>query len=397
MIASKFVLALFAAVSVATPIDEQSALLFKHNEVSSPPEFASRPELFQLHKDLIQVSSLSRHEENITAFLSSYLAKQGLNVEFLDSPVGGKNIYGYFGKNKNASVLLTSHIDTVPPFFNYSLKRGPDNHLKIHGRGSTDAKASVASQIIAAKELFAEGKINGDDISFLYVVGEEIGGLGMVPADKQLIKENVGWETVIFGEPTANTLAVGHKGIYYFQIKVFGRSCHSGYPELGVDANKALIGIMNELLTTAFPGSELLGNTTVNIGEIDATNAANVLSPYAACTVLIRAASTIDKTAAVVNQIITKYEKEAIRIEIKMTQEADPTYVDYDVPGFNHTSLSCSTDVPNMQNRGFKRYLYGPGLITIAHSANEYILPEMLEQGVDDYKTLVLHALNSRI
>lgn len=393
MFTSAFALALFAAVSIATPINQQSAFSLDESDALSVPEFASRPELFQLHKDLIQVSSLSRHEENATAFLSKYLSNQGLNVELLDSPAGGKNVYAYFGEDKNASVLLTSHIDTVPPYFNYSLERDAENRLRIHGRGSTDAKASVASQIIAAKELVAEKKVSSEDISFLYVVGEEIGGLGMVPADKQLIKEHVGWDTVIFGEPTGNRLAVGHKGIYYFQIRVYGRSCHSGYPELGVDANKALIGIMNDLLTTQFPESKLLGKATVNIGEIDASNAANVLSPYAACTVLIRAASTTDKIAAVVDQIISKHEKDAIRIETETTQRADPTYVDYDAPGFNHTSLSCSTDVPNMLNRGFKRYLYGPGLITIAHSANEYILPDMLEQGVDDYKRLVLHAL----
>ena len=44
----------------------------------------------------------------------------------------------------------------------------------IRGRGSNDAKGSVATQIQAVEELRKAGKVGEGDIGLLYVVGEEV-------------------------------------------------------------------------------------------------------------------------------------------------------------------------------------------------------------------------------
>jgi acetylornithine deacetylase len=65
--------------------------------------------------------------------------------------------------------IVTSHIDVVPPFIPYSISGNT-----IYGRGSNDAKGSVATQIQAVEELRKSGKIGDGDIGLLYVVGEEV-------------------------------------------------------------------------------------------------------------------------------------------------------------------------------------------------------------------------------
>lgn len=69
----------------------------------------------------------------------------------------------------NRRTIITSHIDVVPPHFPYSVSGS-----KIYGRGSNDAKGSVASQIQAVEELRKAGKLGDGDIGLLFVVGEEV-------------------------------------------------------------------------------------------------------------------------------------------------------------------------------------------------------------------------------
>jgi len=68
-----------------------------------------------------------------------------------------------------ARTIVTSHIDVVPPLIPYSISSNA-----ICGRGSNDAKGSVATQIQAIEELRKGSKIGDGDVALLFVVGEEV-------------------------------------------------------------------------------------------------------------------------------------------------------------------------------------------------------------------------------
>lgn len=126
-------------------------------------------------------------------------------------------MYAYKGNKRETKVLLTSHIDTVPPFFGYRIEGD-----RIYGRGSVDDKNCVAAMIVALEELLKEKEVQEDDVALLFVVEEEVGGSGM-----QFANENLGvdsWKAVIFGEPTEMKLGVGHKGIIMFRYVVEGKA-----------------------------------------------------------------------------------------------------------------------------------------------------------------------------
>ena len=70
------------------------------------------------------------------------------------------------------------------------------------------------------EELRAEGKIADGDVSFLFVVGEEKGGPGMIAANDM----GLTWEAGIFAEPTEGKLGKGHKGNLVFEIVAHGKA-----------------------------------------------------------------------------------------------------------------------------------------------------------------------------
>lgn len=337
--------------------------------------------LLKLHRTLVEYESISGNEEDVAAWLAEYLELAGLTVELQQVAEHRQNVYAYLGTTKDTEVVLTSHIDTVPPYIDYFV-----NGTEIHGRGTCDAKGSVATQIIAFLELVKSKQIKEGDVSLLFVVGEENTGIGMTTASHEL---GAKWEYAIFGEPTEGKLGVGHKGIFLFDIEVFGRASHSGYPELGVSATEILVPILHKLQTMEFPRSDLLGPTTVNVGQILAGVAANVVPAYAKATVAIRVAADFDEVVRLVHSVVDGVE----HVAPITSRGTHPQFLDFEVPGFESIVLAYTTDVPNLSLPLKKRYLYGPGSIHVAHGDNEFVENEDLIEAVGGYKRLVIHAL----
>ncbi|CDK26439.1 unnamed protein product [Kuraishia capsulata CBS 1993] len=371
---------LLALTALTVPIvsagweDRETPLVFSIEQDES--------ELLSLEKKLIEIPSVSKEETLVADFLKGYLEEKGLTVETipLDDGTGRYNIYAYQGTTRATKVLLTAHIDTVPPYIPFYVEGD-----RIYGRGSNDCKGSIASQLTALFELQESGAVKEGDVSVLLVVGEEIGGDGMHKASATLGDL---WDTVIFGEPTENKLAVGHKGIYMFKVKVTGKAAHSGYPELGIDANRIMIKLAANLYAADWPISETLGETNVNIGTFSGGVAGNVVSPYAEFTTVIRNSADSETIDAIVGNAIGDQE----HVDFELVQKNDPVYLNYKVPGFDSFIASYSTDVPFL-NGNFTRYLYGPGSILVAHSDHEYVTFDSLKTAVEGYKTLITYSL----
>lgn len=304
------------------------------------PEISSTSSLLKLHKGLVEHESITGNEHNVAKYLISYLKDQNFTVEaqavepWRGSTTPRENIYAYIGKQRKTKVLLSSHIDTVPPFWPYEIRED-----EIWGRGSVDAKGSVASQITALEELLDAGKVGEGDVALLFVVGEEVGGDGMKKANDL----GLTWETVIFGEPTELKLASGHKGITSVDIVAKGKAGHSGYPELGKSATAMLIPALNLLLNAKLPSSEKYGNTTLNIGRIEGGVAANVIAEDASATLAIRIA---DGSPTDVHKIILDTLLEADEeLEVTFNGGYGPVYIDSDVPGTNILKIKEPTDI----------------------------------------------------
>lgn len=305
---------------------------------------ASEDPLLSLHQRLVSIESITGNEYAVGKYLHAHLAKHNFTVEeqevensseqadaFEQAATKTKprfNLLAYPGSNRNTRVVLSSHIDTVPPFWPYATYGD-----EIWGRGSVDDKACVAAQIAAVEELLASKEIDLDDVSLLFVVGEEIGGDGMRRANDF----GVEWESAIFGEPTELKLAAGHKGMLGLRIKATGRAAHSGYPWLGESANSMLLPALVKLEKLQLSWSEKYGNSTLNIGKIEGGIAMNVIAETATADVAIRIANgTAEEMQNIVLDAIREVDD---RLEVSFIAKGyGPIDIDHDVEGLCLTS-----------------------------------------------------------
>ncbi|KAK1579240.1 uncharacterized protein LY79DRAFT_523056 [Colletotrichum navitas] len=337
--------------------------------------------LLALHKTLVEADSTTEAEGLGTQALKSYL-EANFTVELQTVEGTRQNVYAYPGSSRSARVLVTSHIDTVPPYVPYS--RAGD---EIRGRGTSDAKGSAAAQITAVEALLASGEVGEGDVALLFVVGEESGGDGMVAANGL----GLAWDAVIFGEPTENKLVRAHKGVLAFNMTAVGVAGHSGYPEYGRSAIDLLVRALKKILNTPLPSTEEFGDTTLNIGVVEGGVASNVIAESAAGRASIRAATEdLEGIKDILSEAVSEVTPEYV--ELVFTVQGLPVSLDYDVEGFNTTVVNYYTDVPHL-NGTHKRYLYGPGSILVAHSADERITVSDLELAVEGYKKLILASL----
>ncbi|PCD26316.1 hypothetical protein AU210_012746 [Fusarium oxysporum f. sp. radicis-cucumerinum] len=350
-------------------------LPFSHESIKSSA-------LLELHKSLVERPSITGSEKHVTDFLQTYLQDAGFTIETQSVAKNRDNILAYYNNTRQTKVLVTSHIDTVPPFWPYE-RRGDE----IWGRGTVDAKGSVAAQIIAVQELLDKKQVNDGDVALLFVVGEETGGPGMGNVNDL----GLSWESVVFGEPTELKLARGHKGGLGFTIKANGKAGHSGYPETGSNAIDSLVRGLASLQKIELPGSKEFGNTTLNVGRIEGGVAGNVIPASAYATGGVRVAGGTPE--GIKDLILQAVEESDPSLVVEFSYGIGPVPTDYDVDGFETIVLNYGTDIPRLKG-SHKRYLYGPGSILEAHSAHEHLKVSDLEQAVEGYKKLISHALD---
>lgn len=396
-------LSLLALASTTLAQDQRPIGLSPPSTSSKDDAPAYRTPLLALHKSLVSIPSLSGHEQNVGTYLISYLESLGYTAtaQHLAKPENTTrfNVLARWpGDKKKPRVLLSSHIDTVPPYIPYSSSSSPEDvgpDTVIMGRGSSDAKASVAAQIIALEELRKSQEIAIDEVLLAFVIGEEVDGVGMRRFGTVAADQGLAFEAGIFGEPTEGKLACGHKGHAACLIKAQGRAGHSGYPWLGKSATEVLVRALVEVLDADLGSSERFGNTTVNIGIIEGGVAANVISEHASAKVAMRVAVGNQTTGWLMVQenlakVLEGVDGDALSMECGYGY--GPIECDCDVDGFEKTIVNYGTDVANLEGDHI-RYLYGPGSILVAHGDDENVKVHELETAVEDYKRLIKHAL----
>ncbi|EME82928.1 uncharacterized protein MYCFIDRAFT_188143 [Pseudocercospora fijiensis CIRAD86] len=359
-------------------------------------------DLISFHRDLVEIESISGNEKPVGDWLAKSLQAQGYNVEkqYLSRQPERFNVLAWPGDVRDAKVMLTSHIDTVPPFIPY--KRCSNG--TIHGRGSVDAKGSVAAQVLAVNKLLATSQISPSDVSMLFVVGEEVGGVGMKFANNLQLRPRV----VVFGEPTEGRLVAGHKGIIVAHIHAKGQAAHSGYPWLGRSATAILVAAVARLrhLGDHLPQSEKYGKTTINLGLIEGGVALGVVAESASAGLAVRIA---DGSPGDIQNAITHAVHEAVSPFLSSDMKASdvveldfgsagygPIDLDSDVPGFDVMTVNYGTDIPWLRKTvpNQKRYLFGPGTIFVAHTDHESLTEADLLGAATGYERIVLHALH---
>ena len=323
-------------------------------------------ELFELTKTLVNIESITGNEKACGEFIAEYLAEHGFETTLQPVEPGRFNVFATLGR---PDVVLSTHMDTVPPFIPAS-----EDDEWIYGRGSCDAKGILASEVIAARGLKAAGV---RDFGMLFLVGEEILSDGAQKANEQ----PPGTKYIINGEPTENKLAVGTKGILRIDIETRGKAAHSAYPEMGESAILKLLDILDDIRRVPLADDPVMGPSTVNIGVIEGGKAINVIPDRASAKVLFRTVNATEELRERVEAVVRG------RCEYEFIRDTKPIRTEY-FEGFETDVVSFSTDLPSLTRWG-RPLLLGPGSIRIAHTDHERVPKSEMLRAVDLYTRLV--------
>src|SRR5712691_8541089 len=304
--------------------------------------------VFELTRALIDIDSVTPNEEQAGVFLARYLDElsrgTGGHVERMDVEPHRFNVFSYWDQ---PVVTLSTHMDTVPPFF-----ASREDGEFIWGRGACDTKGIIASMILAVEALLAEGRRN---VALLFVVGEERNSAGAYAAARQAR----GSRYLINGEPTESKLALGSKGALRYEIVARGRMAHSAYPHLGESAIEKLLDVLERVRRMPLASDPVLGASTVNIGTIQGGRAPNVIPDHAQAEVLVR---LVDDGAG---------SRAAMAAAVEGLAEA--------------REVLC---IPALNGVWGQPFLFGPGSIHFAHTDEERVPKSELTEAIHIYQNI---------
>ncbi|GJG85619.1 succinyl-diaminopimelate desuccinylase [Gemmatimonadetes bacterium T265] len=338
------------------------------------------PDVVDLALELMRAESTSGAEQAAVAAVDALLRDRGWRTTRVPVSDGRDDVFAE-ADGVPAEVVLSTHLDTVPPYTPPRLADG-----RLWGRGACDAKGIAAAMICAAERLRARAV----PVGLLFVVGEETTHDGALAADAAQPTVAPRVRALVNGEPTESTLATGTKGALRFRLRTTGRAAHSAYPHLGDSATSRLARLLVELEGVALPHDAVLGATTINVGGLAGGVADNVIAPWAEARCMARLVTPEDDVRRALEAWLAPHVA-AGRAEVAYGPMVPPVRL-ATVPGFRTGVVAFATDVPALPSWGTP-YLFGPGSIHVAHTDGEYVDVAELRDAVGAYERLAVAAL----
>ena len=173
-------------------------------------------------------------EGEIASFVADFMTTAGLDVEAHEVKPCRPNVVGRLLTGRpGPTLILNTHMDVVPAGDGWS--RDPFSAAiengELYGRGSVDAKGSLAA-MLASMEILSglRSELKGS-IVLTAVVDEEMGSSGT-----KALFPGLKADMAVVGEPTGCRICIAHKGTSRSRIVVRGRSAHAAEPDTGVNA-----------------------------------------------------------------------------------------------------------------------------------------------------------------
>ncbi len=364
---------------------------------------------------LISIGSYES-EQGIVEYIIKRLEKLPVKYEIHEVTPINHNLIASIG-NEGKSLIFNTHTDTVPPGDTNTWKYHPlepkIEDEKIFGLGSCDAKSSLASMLVAFEIIARYSSILNGKLIFQAVCCEESRARGTLAE----VERGVQADAAIVGEPTELMPKIGHKGGLGLEITTFGKSAHGSSPDEGINAIIDMMHIICELENLSANISKrhnsLLGNPSLAVTTIAGGKAPNVIPDKCMITVDRRLipGETIKNALDEINAIINKQKelfprqyvtvKELIGLEpcIISTEEPIVKTVLNSIQEVTGTSVepsgftACCDMWCLVQKANIPTVILGPGKLSMAHKANEYVSIKELYQAAKLYMCVALNWL----
>jgi succinyl-diaminopimelate desuccinylase len=372
----------------------------------------------QLLRDMIAIPSVNPMransgesvEKGMANFIENVLTGARIDCERQTVVEGRDNVIAIVHATNGDvnGLMLNSHMDTVP-VDNMSIK--PFDPVIadgcVFGRGSCDAKASLAAMMSAVIE-YANQPDRPRPVVFAAMADEEFGFTG----SWKLIEKSWPVSACVVGEPTLLRRVIAHKGIVRWRIEVRGLSAHGATPELGRNAvyDGARVALALEEYAQHLREKQShprLGHSTLNVGRVTGGHAVNIVPDKCVFELEQRLLPGEDGAQAVKN--CEQFLRDKIDKSVQFTFEApyliDPALetaaeaeivealarAQQDELGSERelAGANYGTDGSKLARAGIQTVICGPGDIAQAHTANEFVEIKQLELATRMYSHLL--------
>ena len=357
-----------------------------------------RGDAVALARALVRVDSRSPHlatdgpgEAACARVLADVLEDWGFRVEMHDAAPGRPNVVARIGPAGGPSLMFNGHLDTVGIEGMTHAPFGAERDGRLWGRGSADMKGGIAAMCAAAARADAAGDL-ASELVIAAVADEEWASIG----SKALVARGVRADACVITEPTRLTIMPAHRGFAWLTLEVHGRAAHGSRWDIGVDAIRLAALVLAEL--DAFELTELPKRTHPLLGRAS-LHASLVeggigISTYPdRCIVRIERRTLPGETGETALRELddavarVKARRPELRADTRLDLAAAPSDVETEAPVVwalgaalaasgespRIEGMSAWTDAAILNEAGIPTICFGPGDISLAHAAEEWI------------------------
>ncbi|AGL19376.1 succinyl-diaminopimelate desuccinylase [Actinoplanes sp. N902-109] len=331
-------------------------------------------DVVSLTRALCDIPSVSGSEAALADAVEAALRKLG-HLEVLRD---GDAVVARTSLGRDKRIVLAGHLDTVPIKDNLPTRTtGEGDAELLHGRGTCDMKAGLATQLRIAATLTEPRH----DLTFVCYDNEEVAsvknGLG------RLVRNHPDWlagDFAILGEPSNAGVEGGCQGTMRVRITLKGKAAHTARSWRGINAIHAaapVLAILNgyEPRRPVVDGLEF--HEGLNAVNIQGGLAGNVVPDECVIDINHRFAPdrSIEQAYAHLCEVFAGYELE-IRDQAPgarpgLDQPAAAEFVT--VVGREPAAKFGWTDVARFAELGIPAVNYAPGDPLLAHTDEEYV------------------------
>jgi acetylornithine deacetylase len=313
---------------------------------------------------------------------------------------------------KAPAILWDAHQDTVPadgmtiePFA--PLVRDG----RLYGRGACDVKGGMAAMLVALDRLRASTKPRKKTVIFSATVNEEFGFSGAKALARLWTTPDAGQpagslvkarpSAAIVAEPTDLDIVTQHKGAVRWRIRIHGRACHSAFPEQGENAiypaGRVIIAIEELARELLRRRPELpCGPPTLSLGTIRGGTGVNLVPDLVILEIdrrIVPGELPSEARDEVIRRIATaapgaRIEHEPPFVESAGLPEADAAACAKAIEAAaaacgvetRRTAARYGTNASIFAAAGVPSVVFGPGSIAQAHTADEWIDLDEVDQ-----------------
>jgi len=355
----------------------------------------------ELLSRLVSFDSTSTHSNlPIADFICDYLERPGVEIvrNFNEDRTKTNlviRLASAESSRPDEGLLLCGHLDVVPadePDWRSDPFRLSETESTFVGRGACDMKGFVALAVNLFRQ--ASGQSVRRPLALLFTYDEEPGTLGAQHFAKTWHRPFELPRRCVVGEPTELRAVRMHKGHLRMRVTLHGKTAHTGYPHLGVNAIEPAASVISTLSSLRQRWQKQRVATSVYYPQ----------TPYMSLTIsLIRGGTAMNvvpdrcqidfgvrllpgmEAGPVVEEVRSALEalRDSVRLEFEVTGLSPPLLLDERADFYRLVcslvdqsethAVSYATDGGPLQPLGLECVVFGPGSIEVAHKANEFL------------------------